>query len=679
MEISSIIDRSVKGAAGDLQPEGPPHERHLTTLNTRTPMGSKTVDHAARIASVTQTADAAGIDRPIAKSWSRCIESYGLSPTDRHTTLVLDSPEIEDHRAPLDYLVAIAGGEMQNLYAATAGSGYAIMLTNASGIIMRHICDPNLEKEFRKAGLWVGADWGEQQEGTNGIGTCIVERQSITVHREEHFRQRNIGLTCSAAPIFDPEGGLLAVLDSSSCSNNDSRSGQAHVRALVQMSAALISNCNFLRHFRDDCVLRFHSRPEYVGLLNEGMLALNRSGTILAANHAAVLLLHQTSLEQLVGKSISEVMDVTPELIRGRLASPVNSLWSVREIVKGRRFFAMLYGRKPASPKPPSEGATARFTLDLQAVAGGDPKMQENVRLAERVKDKNIAILLLGETGTGKEVFARAIHSSSDRAKKPFVAVNCSAIPESLIESELFGYRHGAFTGARREGLKGKILESTGGTLFLDEIGDMPLELQARLLRVIEDHHLTPLGSDKSVPIVLNVISATHRNLELLVEQGKFREDLFYRLNGISLHLPPLRDRKDERDLILSIIACERDPDQAVDLGESAFAKLEAYHWPGNIRQLKNVLRTALAISGDGPLSMDDLRLPARETAIPQPAEDELAAPATPLDAAEKEAILLALAANCWNMTNTASQLKMSRNTLYRKLKKHGLPNAKPR
>ena len=308
-------------------------------------------------------------------------------------------------------------------------------------------------------------------------------------------------------------------------------------------------------------------------------------------------------------------------------------------------------------------------------------------RAARRLADTKVPILIQGPTGSGKEVFAKAIHLASSRASQAFVAVNCAPIPETLIESELFGYKSGAFTGARKEGMRGRIQQSSGGTLFLDEIGDMPLNLQTRLLRVLEEQEVVPLGCEQAVKVELCVLSASHRDLREMIANGTFREDLYYRLNGMTLELPALKDRVDAESLIRRFIALEARAGEAVSIESDAFECLLGYSWPGNIRELRNVIRTALAICEDGVVRIADLprSLQAAQAkalttaplaALPSPEAPMLQAVAgvNPLEAAEKAAILRAVETNQWNMTMTARDLGMSRNTLYRKLKRHAIP-----
>jgi transcriptional regulator of acetoin/glycerol metabolism len=300
--------------------------------------------------------------------------------------------------------------------------------------------------------------------------------------------------------------------------------------------------------------------------------------------------------------------------------------------------------------------------------------MLRNMRNAQRVADCAVSVLIRGPTGSGKEAFAKAIHLASNRSRRPFVAVNCAAIPESLIESELFGYTAGAFTGARREGMRGRIAQASGGTLFLDEIGDMPLTLQTRLLRALEEQEVTPLGSERSVKLDLRVICASHRNLRELLARGMFREDLYYRLNGITLELPGLAARRDKANLIRKCMASEIAAGSSASIESAALDRLAAYNWPGNVRELRNTIRTALAICENSVVRVSDL--PAE---IGQPTQYSSRAAATPeqdisLQHAEREALLRVIEKNDWVMSHVATQLGISRNTLYRKIKRHGIP-----
>jgi sigma-54 dependent transcriptional regulator, acetoin dehydrogenase operon transcriptional activator AcoR len=326
----------------------------------------------------------------------------------------------------------------------------------------------------------------------------------------------------------------------------------------------------------------------------------------------------------------------------------------------------------------------SQHALTLEDLAGEDPQMLRNVRSAYRIADSGVSVLIQGPTGSGKEAFAHAMHLVSRRAERPFVAVNCAAIPETLIESELFGYKPGAFTGARKEGMRGKILQSAGGTLFLDEIGDMPLTLQTRLLRVLEEQEIVPLGSETAIKVDLHVIAASHRNLREMIANGTFREDLYYRLNGITLELPALRDRADKERVIHHALTVETGNGRPAAIEMDALQRLLAYPWPGNVRELRNVIRTALAICEGGVVRGLDLPREIREADpnnLPPLMQGSLtgtsdAPPANPLKAAERAALVRVIAECHGNMTRVAAQLGMSRNTLYRRMKRHAIPLA---
>lgn len=649
------------------------------------------LDHARAVASVAEERPGC-IDPLIYKSWKRCLDRGEIDPFHRQGPVVLTATELRSRRQPLEQLIHLAGPEIENLNQAFARTGYAVILTDAKGIILHHLSDDCLRDEFRASGLWLGADWGEDRAGTNGIGTCLTEGAPVTVHRGDHLLGQNIHLTCSASPIHDPQGRIIAALDASCCSTDDSRAAQSHARALVATSARIIENQYFLRQFHDQRVLRFHHRPELIALPNEALIAVGQDGRILAANNATVGLLGEETQSSLVGRELEELIGGGLEkMLAGDHSA--GTVHSFRDRTHGMRFFGFLHGYQEERIRPrgvtvaPAQEASdaCRGQLcDLDTLAGRDVRMQQSVRRARRVMNKRIPIILNGETGTGKELFSRAVHLASERREQNFVALNCAAIPESLIESELFGYKHGAFTGARKEGHRGKIIESSGGTLFLDEIGDMPTAMQSRLLRVLETHEVVQLGAERTVEVNLNIIAATHRDLLKLVADGLFREDLYYRLNGITLYLSPLRDRCDLRDMVLKILAVENDTGIELEVAQDAMSALLTYGWPGNVRQLRNVIRTAVALCEDGVILRDDLNLPPSgqhsdptsdtlDECVPPSPGNRNPGETDPLRSAEHQVIQASLESHDWNVSRTAEALGMSRNTLYRKLRRHGL------
>ncbi|ALI00728.1 PTS-dependent dihydroxyacetone kinase operon transcriptional regulator DhaR [Pseudomonas sp. FW306-02-F02-AA] len=628
--------------------------------------------HAQQVLTVTQGKShlhGPGSDPSIARSWLRCLEDYHLDPALTMAPTVLEHGRVLESRERLQQVLQIAGGEMTSLHQQLSGAGHAVLLTDARGVILNCVTAPAERKIFERAGLWLGADWSEACEGTNGIGTCLVERQSLTIHQDEHFRGRHTGLTCSASPVFDPHGELLAVLDVSSARHDVSRQSQFHTMALVNLSAKMIESCYFLRYFDNQWLLRFHLQAESVGLFSEGLLAFDGEGRISAVNQSALNLLGHIR-GGLLGQPVEAFFDCSLDELLGRASVNAAASWPLRTR-DGRVLFALLRGQPRNVPTPVLQPPLIAERPVLTGICLGDEGLQADFRKALRVFERDVPLLINGETGSGKEAFAKAVHQASQRADNAFVALNCAAIPESLIESELFGYRGGSFTGARKEGMRGKLQQADGGTLFLDEIGDMPLALQTRLLRVLEDRQVVPIGGEP-LPVNVRIISATHRNLLERVQDGSFREDLYYRLNGLEIALPALRERSDKSQL-LDFLLAEESGGEAVLIDAAARQALLDYAWPGNVRQLRNVLRTLAALCDDGRIRVEDLPAIIRQ-ARPAPVLAQVEEVSEyPLDDAERLALLNALEQQRWHMTHTAEQLGVSRNTLYRKLRKHGI------
>lgn len=666
-------------------------------------MGSNGVPHGDRVERLVGGDLSPNLTTPapvIDVSWRRCVNDFKLDPVREYQPTVLDGTRLRYLQAEHEELVQIARAEMDSLYERIAGSGYALLLADTAGVILCEKIDPVLKKMFVAAGLMVGAEWSEQREGTNGIGTCVAHARPITIHQSDHFRSRHVGLSCSAAPIHDQHGHIIAVLDASCVNASGTRDAQMHTVALVNTSARLIEKCLFLRRHQADSMLRFHHRPEFVDLLHDGAIAVDGDGTIMASDATGLKLLGAENRSELVGRSIADVFDMSYAELLATVKSGRRAMWELRDNRHGRLYYASLLPAGPhnsrnAGPqfagsrtlvhlaRDPSPARGDASVLTLQELAGDDPKMLRNARNAQRVADRSVSIVIRGPTGSGKEAFAKAMHCASARGKQPFVAVNCAAIPETLIESELFGYSPGAFTGARREGMRGRIVQSSGGTLFLDEIGDMPLLLQTRLLRVLEEQEVTPLGCETAIKVDLRVVCASHRNLQDMLERGEFREDLYYRLNGITLDLPPLALRHDKEALIRKCIARESGGSEDSAIEMAALQRLLDYAWPGNIRELRNTIRTSLALGENGTIRVGDLPDEIRNTSLRCRARDADFAggkpvPAITFETAERDALLDVIEQHRWVMSRVASHFGVSRNTLYRKIKRHGIALSRP-
>ncbi len=619
-------------------------------------------------------------------------------------------------------LYSHAAPVMQLLYEQIVNTESMIVLTDAQGTILHAVGDDSFLARAHRVALAPGENWAEHAKGTNAIGTALFEEAPTLVHGGEHFMHANNFLTCSASPIFDPRGNMLGVLDVT----GDHRGYHQHTMGLVRMSARMIENHWLSDDYNNRLRLHFHSRPEFIGTLLEGILVVSPDGRLLGANRAALDQLGMSGAELRV-RSLGSLFGTTPAAVYDHFRMPLSPPmqlclptgqtlfvsarfdWPSRPVVAGvhrGEVEDVAEVRAPAAPlaeatvPAPGSDASQRFS-GLQYLRTGDPQLETVIQKVRRVLDKGIPLLVLGETGTGKELLARAVHHDSNRSRQPFVAVNCASIPESLIEAELFGYEEGAFTGARRKGAPGRLVQANGGTLFLDEIGDMPLPLQARLLRALQERSVTPLGSTKSIAVDIAVIGATHRNLREMIEQQSFREDLYYRLNGLALRLPALRERTDIEAIVRRILQAER-PQDTPELSAQVLGMFRRYQWPGNIRQLANVLRTAAVMSAGERLItthhlsddfLEDIQRTVGAAVMPLPhapapawsAPCEAASPVLPapqpafaaaepatartLEQAEMDMIRATLDAVGGNISLASKQLGISRNTIYRKLR----------
>jgi transcriptional regulator of acetoin/glycerol metabolism len=572
---------------------------------------------------------------------------------------------------------------METLYQQIANTHNMVLLTDAQGVIVHSLGDADFLEKANRVALTPGVAWSEECKGTNAIGTAIAEKAPTTVHADQHFLAANHFLTCSAAPITDHRGNVVGVLDVS----GDRNSFHKHTMALVRMSALMIENQMFAATFENAITLHFHARPEFIGTLMEGIASFTPGGRFLAANRTALFqlglsypALQAHTFSSLFGLPVSALYDHYRTAAPGLLDLCMHNGVRVRGRAELRltNGIHVLTGASNPAPVPvaaPPRPTTARRLSGLRYLNTGDPQLAQVIDKVNKVLGRDVPILIMGETGTGKELLAQAIHNDSPRAEGPFVAVNCASIPETLIESELFGYEEGAFTGARKKGAVGKILQANGGTLFLDEIGDMPFSLQARLLRVLQERMVTPLGSGKSIPVNVELICATNHNLRKRIAEGLFREDLYYRLNGLVVKLPPLRERTDLDVVVKKILMTETEGGTHY-ISEEVLALFRRHKWPGNFRQLTNLLRTAVIMAGDeeeiGLRHMPDDFLddiadtPAGAQASPQAVPAAMAG--ANLEEMELAAILKSLEANGGNVSATARALGVSRNTIYRRL-----------
>lgn len=597
----------------------------------------------------------------VAASWERCLAQHGLSRESVLRPCVLTAVEIQDHREPIADLLALSQGEVQRLFELLAEQDYVVMLTDPEGVAMGFRSTEVVLDACSSAGVLPGSMWAEEMQGTNGIALCIREQRPLSVVMQDHFASRLTGVSCTVAPVFGAVGRLAGVLNVTTLRTSD-RASQAVVRQVVVAAARRIENMYFDRRNAKNSILRLSRHGDFCDVAVEARIAVDASGRVLDATPTAQRVLLPDGAA-LIGRTLSEVQGMQQWLqTAGRGDASI-------QLQSGRHYFRL------EEPKGRPFMGTPRTvpprTLEIEQplvdeIIGDDPLVRDAVAVARRLVAHRVPVFFHGETGSGKSVLARALHLDAGGSPDKFVAINCAAITSELIESELFGYRAGAFTGASRQGSRGRLLEADGGTLFLDEIGDMPLGLQTRLLQVLSDGEFTPVGATQPVQVRFALVAASLHDIGELVRRGAFREDLYFRLAGATVRLPALRDRND-RDLLIERAfagAAQRVGARRPVIEEPARRALAAHRWPGNLRELQHAARFAVAIDTDGRIGLADL---------PPPLCAGGATTAAQRPGGRRATIEAALERSRWNVSAAADLLGISRATLHRHLRELGI------
>ena len=628
-------------------------------------------DHAERVLRHLTTLG----ERPLSEqplpfdSWVRCSGTYGLAPDGKCEVPRLGDSELARAREELGDRYALAQREVDHLFSIVRASGYSVTLANAECMIVTGQNDwlpTNSACDERP-----GTVWNERFGGTNAVGTSIHDMKATSVRRGEHFFIHHIHETCLNIPLIASDGRVWASLGLSNRSPDLDGATHALALSVLSASAERLAQEVFRTEFADCWVLKLHASDG-----RSRLLAVNDDMGVAGADAGARAML-SLAPRGVMPFSLRERFSGCEPLSASTPFDPARAVE-----LKRRADGAAIRGialpplhRKPRGRRVEAGAATtARRQVTMDRWAGSDPLMLRDVDALRRLSGKRLPIILLGETGVGKDTLARAVHAESPRTGKPFVAVNCGAIPETLIESELFGYGSGAFTGARKAGAAGRFKQADGGTLFLDEIGEMPLLLQTRLLRVLDSGEVQPLGADKGQMIDVQVIAATNRDLADQVAAGAFRADLYHRLAGIVIRIPALRERSDKAAVIerLSAQVAAR---HGLGVSASALDALNGYCWPGNLRELSMVLERAACLATTDLIRPEDLRLaptpPVLRAAIGGHASRG-AGERIPLEHGRQE-LLDALHATHGDIAAMTSRLGISRATLYRSLKKHGV------
>lgn len=574
----------------------------------------------------------------LSASWCRS-QRYGLDPASDDVPR-LHASELADRLASHSRLQKLAQPVVDALASRVDDLQSVVILSDPSGLVLQTFGATQALQKAQRFALAPGNLWSESGRGTNAIGTALAIDDSCEIDGRQHFLTSNQGLYCAAVPLQNPEGKIAGVLDISGPAHYP----HARTLAWVKGAAKQIEYLWMKQSLHpQQWLMSLHAQAEKLDSVHELLLVFT-DNVLMAANRLAMreFSLNANQLGQLTFQQLF------PQLRQTAVSIPL-------PLTAGQqRYYYRL--RAPATA---SVAMAARPALDLPF---SSPREGEKLL---RLLNAGIGLCIEGETGCGKEYVSRTLHRHSRWSSGKFVAINCAAIPESLIESELFGYQPGAFTGANKNGYIGKIREADGGVLFLDEIGDMPLTLQSRLLRVLQEKEVTPLGASRSSAVNFAVICATHRNLAQRVAEGTFREDLLYRLREFALMLPPLRKWPDLPAFIQRLWRDLGGDKRRITLAPEVVQRLASQPWPGNVRQLQSLMRVLLALAEEGEtLGVDDL---------PHEYQSQAEAPA-PRGLQQHDAQLIAetLAAHNGNISQTARALGVARSTLYRRAARRG-------
>jgi transcriptional regulator of acetoin/glycerol metabolism len=633
--------------------------------------------------------DGLSICPEIAQSWQRCLK-LKVDPRAPRLPVMLDARQLAALREENALFMQAALPFMQFLKNAVKGSGFILVLTERSGVVLEVFGDEAIMAMAQENNYVAGCSRAEEVAGTNAISLALIEKKPVQLVGAEHWNVRHHHWTCASAPVFSPEGMLLGTVTLS----GETINAHSHTLGMVISAAEAIGERLRERELaahqrRADALL-----SSVLTSISDALVTVAADGRITNINPAARKLLALAAGDA-VGKSILKLFPAHPELLAVAAGQEGPALEVVSERASGRAHFvvtpyvmhsdgeaqgailAVRERRDFLNEVRDFAGLNAVFTFEQ--IIGQAPALLRQIELARVAARQSARILILGETGTGKEMFAQAIHNCSPRRTGAFVALNCAAIPRELMESELFGYRGGAFTGSRKGGQVGKLELADGGTLFLDEVHQMPLDLQAKLLRALQDGVITPLGDTKPIRIDVRVVAAANEDLYAKSRTGEFRQALYFRLSVVEISLPALRERVEDiprlaQHLLAKLAA--RMGRQAPALSPAALQVMLGYAWPGNVRELENVLEMA-AIVCEGCV-VEPEHLAQRLRVAPEratPALIRVAPSVTGGAVREVEVDLIRTTIRDFNgnITEAARRLGLSRSTVYRRMHEHGI------
>jgi transcriptional regulator of acetoin/glycerol metabolism len=628
------------------------------------------------------------LSHEIQASHERC-RGFGVDPgaTRNPRQKRLSQEELNNRLAQNRDFLDIAIAQIEELYQFVAGAGFAVNMADREGYILHIIGDSPILEKLADGNCCPGYRWTEKDVGTSVISLALEREIPVQINDDEHFCRRGFGHTCSASPVFGPDDQLIGVIAMSGHASQV----HPHTLGMVITAARAIENQLRIQKASKELLLRNNYMQAILDSIDSGVMAIDKNGIINQINNQGQRILQWE--EPLTGKPLSVILG--DQLQLQRMMRPGFELVDREMFIRTpSRVIQLICTAKPIFDSSDQmqgiiivfneihrirklvnemAGTQARFTFE--DIIGVSPAIQEAKKMAMIAALGNSTVLLLGETGTGKELFAQAIHNHSERRGHPFLAINCGAIPRELLESELFGYAEGSFTGARKGGRPGKFELANGGTVLLDEIADMPRDMQVKLLRVLQTGEVCRIGEHKSISVDLRIIAATNAHLKQRVDRGDFREDLFYRLNVFPIIIPPLKERSDDilplaRHILKRCAQNAKKPN--LNFNGAAEQVLTGFEWPGNVRELENVVERAVNIAQGRRIEPGDLGLPGGH--VSEVADPHMA----PLEEVEKQAIMQIIKELGFNLSKASRTLGISRATLYNKIKKYGLPIQRP-
>lgn len=616
-------------------------------------------------------------DEIIKKSHERS-KKYGIEKERVVSRKMLTAGEVASRIKNNIYFINIAAPFMTIIYDILRDSGFMMILTDNEGCILNLIGDDEMIKAASELNMVLGTYMDERSIGTNAMGTAIKENVPIQISAREHFITAYHRWTCSAAPIHNSNGDIIGTLNLT----GSSEKVHSHTLGLVVAAVKSIENQIKSNFAQNKLIEIYQYMNTIIDSISFGIIAVDINGCIKSINKTACNIVNLEE-KYVSDKSIDSILsnwkDIHECILSNKRYQDEEVIF-VNKSIKGRynidtypikndkRILGTVITikdiQKVINLVNKYTGMRARYTFD--DIIYGSSNMRRLIKYSKNVSSSPSTILITGESGTGKEVLAQAIHNCSSRKEYGFVAINCGAIPKNLIESELFGYDDGAFTGGRRGGHPGKFELADNGTLFLDEIAEMKLDMQVNLLRVLQEGCFTRVGGSKYIQVDVRIIAATNKDLKLEVEKGNFREDLYYRLSVIPIKIPPLRERKEDIPLLIDSFLKTKAlklNKNIPKISDEMYKRLLTHKWVGNIRELENYIENIVNFNGKTTFEIES-----EEKKIDTNQFEPLT-----LDEIQKKAIISSLKRLNGNISKVSRELGISRNTLYCKIKKYGI------